>query len=113
MPICCIYFLFLPQDVVLDAVDSNNKTPLRLAMGRDHKEIVHYLQSKLNRLVSCHIRYVCFLAVLYSTHTLKWVSSDFYQPSRACYCVEKMFKMFEPFYQFVVESEFAVSHKGT
>ena len=50
---------------MVDAVDSNNKTPLRLAMGRDHKEIVHYLQSKLNRLVSCHIRYVCFLAVLY------------------------------------------------
>ena len=50
---------------MLDAVDSNNKTPLRLAMGRDHKEIVHYLQSKLNRLVSCHIRYVCFLVVLY------------------------------------------------
>ena len=42
----------------MDAVDSNNKTPLRLAMGRDHKEIVYYLQSKLNRLVSCNLRYV-------------------------------------------------------
>ena len=45
------------------------------------------------------------------TDTLKWVSLDFYQPSRVCYCVEKILKMFEPFYQFVVESEFPVFYR--
>ena len=41
-------------------MDSNNKTPLRLAMGRDYKEIVYYLQGKLNRFVSCRLRCVVF-----------------------------------------------------
>ncbi|KAJ7385092.1 hypothetical protein OS493_017457 [Desmophyllum pertusum] len=55
------HHLNVKTDVELDAVDSNNKTPLRLAMGRDHKEIVYYLQSKLNRLfVSCRLRDIVF-----------------------------------------------------
>lgn len=48
------------MEVELDAVDSNNRTPLRLAMGRDYKEIVYYLQGKLNRIVSCKLRDVVF-----------------------------------------------------
>lgn len=38
-------------------------------MGRDHKEIVYYLQSKLNRLfVSCRLRCVCFSLVEMGWH---------------------------------------------
>lgn len=48
------------MDVALDAVDSNNKTPLRLAMGREYKEIVYFLQGKLNRIVSCKLRDIVF-----------------------------------------------------
>lgn len=62
-------FFFL-QDVELHAVDSNNKTPLRLAMGRDHKDIVYYLQGKLNRFVSCRLR--CVLSASYKLIRITW-----------------------------------------
>ena len=62
-------FFFL-QDVEVDAVDSNNKTPLRLAMGRDHKDIVYYLQGKLNRFVSCRLR--CVLFATYKLIRVAW-----------------------------------------
>lgn len=51
---------------MLDAVDSNNKTPLRLAMGREYKEIVYYLQGKLNRIVSCKLRCASFVVNIVS-----------------------------------------------
>ncbi|XP_074619564.1 uncharacterized protein LOC141878494 [Acropora palmata] len=48
------------MDVELDAIDSKNKTPMRLAIGRDHKEIVSYLQGKLNRIFSFQLRDIVF-----------------------------------------------------
>jgi len=62
--------VFFLQDVELDAVDSNNKTPLRLAMGRDHKDVVYYLQGKLNRFVSCRLR--CVLSASYKLIRITW-----------------------------------------
>ena len=58
---CCCLLLFVVvvwQDVVLDAPDSNNKTPLLLAIGRDHKDVVHFLQNKINRIWNCKLTWV-------------------------------------------------------
>ncbi|XP_048583461.1 protein S-acyltransferase 24 isoform X2 [Nematostella vectensis] len=48
------------MDVDLNVPDSNGKTPLMLAFGRNHTEVIHFMQSKLNRFVKCSIRDIVF-----------------------------------------------------
>ena len=78
--------IFFLQDVELDAVDSNNKTPLRLAMGRDYKEIVYYLQGKLNRFVSCRLRCVLFTTFSKDGVGIAWLTC-FITDMFTCLCL--------------------------
>ncbi|KAK3752609.1 hypothetical protein QZH41_018815, partial [Actinostola sp. cb2023] len=48
------------MDVEVNPVDGNGKTPIMLAVGRDHHEVMHFMQSKLNRFVKCSFRDIIF-----------------------------------------------------